>query len=83
MMKLKSTVFILFLSTFLLAGCEGGNAEVPEPSREACTGDEYQKIFGEIVNDNARREFEDACRSYQVEEEVREWEFKASPKDDF
>lgn len=78
---MKSSVFrMLAVITFLLAGCEEAT---PEPSKATCTGDAYRQILSEIGNEAKSEAFAEECGSFRNAEEMRDWEFKPSPKDDF
>ena len=70
---------ILFVLAAFLVGC--GQEAMPESNAATCSPDVFQKVISELRNENNRKAFTEACRSFEKSQVMREWEFKPSSPD--
>jgi entry exclusion lipoprotein TrbK len=65
----------------LLAGC--GKEKMPEPNAATCAPDAFQAALNEMRSEANRTAFTEECRAFQKAKQMRQWEFKPSPKDNY
>ena len=78
---MKKYLFVLVVAAALLAGC--GQGKVPEPSAVICASDALQETLNEMRSEANRIAFTEECRAFQKANQMRQWEFKPSPKDNY
>ncbi|WDM77487.1 entry exclusion lipoprotein TrbK (plasmid) [Xanthomonas sp. NCPPB 1638] len=64
-----------------LAGC--GDDAMPEPNAATCKPPTYQQALSEIKSEAKRAAFIEECKAFQKAQDMRKWEFKPSPADNF
>lgn len=77
-----SNLFFIVLTLFcvFLTGCERTTIEA---DKITCHEDNYEKSLSEIKDKNLQEIFISKCNSIKKSKEMREWEFKSSPEDNF
>ena len=74
-------LFTAAVAVLLLAGCE--QERMPEPNAATCAPDAFQAALNEMRSEANREAFTEECRAFQKAKQMRQWEFKPSPKDDY
>jgi len=73
-----------FLVPLLMAGCLiGCNESTPEPNAASCGPALYSKTLNAFHDKSQKSAFAEACRSFQKANDMRTWDYKPSPADDF
>lgn len=78
---MKKNLFLLVAAAVLLAGC--GQERMPEPNAATCAPDAFQAALNEMRSEANRSAFTEECRTFQKAKQMRQWEFKPSPKDNY
>lgn len=78
---MKKNLFVLVIAAALLAGC--GQERVPEPNAATCAPDAFQAALNGMRSEANRIAFTEECRAFQKAKQMRQWEFKPSPKDNY
>jgi entry exclusion lipoprotein TrbK len=81
---MKKNLFILVAAAaaaVLLTGC--GQERMPEPNAATCAPDAFQAALNEMRSEASRIAFTEECRAFQKAKQMRQWEFKPSPKDNY
>lgn len=78
---MKKSLFILMTAAVLLAGC--GQERMPEPNAATCAPEAFQAVLNEMRSEANRTAFTEECRAFQKAKQMRQWEFKPSPKDNY
>lgn len=65
----------------LLAGC--GQEEIPEPTAQSCMPDAQLRALNGLRNEESRKAFIEECKAFEKAKQMRQWEFKPSPKDNY
>lgn len=78
---MKKILFTAAVAMLLLAGCE--QERMPEPNAATCTPDAFQAALNEMRSEANRAAFAEECRAFQKAKQMRQWEFKPSPKDNY
>lgn len=78
---MKKNLFILVAVAALVAGC--GQERMPEPNAATCAPEAFQAALNEMRSEANRTAFTEECRAFQKAQQMRQWEFKPSPKDDY
>lgn len=78
---MKKNIFILVAVAALLAGCE--QERMPEPNATTCAPDAFQAALNNMRSEANRTAFTEECRALQKAKQMRQWEFKPSPKDNY
>lgn len=78
---MKKILFTAAVAMLLLAGCE--QERMPEPNATTCTPDAFQAALNEMRSEANRAAFAEECRAFQKAKQMRQWEFKPSPKDNY
>ncbi len=55
----------------------------PKPNAATCAPDAFQAALNEMRSEANREAFTEECRAFQKAKQMRQWEFKPSPKDDY
>ncbi|HEQ1688474.1 TPA: entry exclusion lipoprotein TrbK [Pseudomonas aeruginosa] len=74
-------LFTAAVAVLLLAGCE--QERMPEPNAATCAPDAFQAALNEMRSEANRAAFTEECRAFQKAKQMRQWEFKPSPKDNY
>jgi len=74
-------LFTAAVAVLLLAGCE--QERMPEPNAATCAPDSFQAAMNEMRSEANRAAFTEECRAFQKAKQMRQWEFKPSPKDNY
>ncbi|MBY6346467.1 entry exclusion lipoprotein TrbK [Providencia rettgeri] len=74
-------LFTAAVAVLLLAGCE--QERMPEPNAATCAPDAFQAALNEMRSEANRAAFTEECRAFQKARQMRQWEFKPSPKDNY
>ncbi len=56
---------------------------MPDPTAATCAPDAFQAALNEMRSEANREAFTEECRAFQKAKQMRQWEFKPSPKDDY
>ena len=78
---MKKNIFILVAVAALLSGCE--QERMPEPNAATCAPDAIQATLNNMRSEANRTAFTEECRALQKAKQMRQWEFKPSPKDNY
>lgn len=78
---MKNSLFTLVLSILVLSGC--GQERRPEPNAAICAPAAFQAALNEMRSEANRTAFTEQCKAFQKAKQMRQWEFKPSPKDDY
>ena len=78
---MKKIFFTTAATLLLLAGCE--QERMPEPNAATCAPDAFQAALNEMRSEANREAFTEECRAFQKAKQMRQWELKPSPKDDY
>lgn len=78
---MKKNLFILMTAAVLLVGC--GQEKMPEPNAATCAPEAFQAALNEMRSEANRTAFTEECRAFQKAKQMRQWEFKPSPKDNY
>lgn len=74
-------LFTAAVAVLLLAGCE--QERMPEPNAATCAPDAFQAALNEMRSEANRAAFTEECRAFQKAKQMRQWEFKPSPEDNY
>ena len=74
-------LLVLVIVAASLSGCE--QEKVPEPSAAMCTPDAFYAALNEMHSEASRTAFTEECKVFQKANQLRQWQFKPSPKDNY
>ena len=74
-------LFTAAVAVLLLAGCE--QERMPEPNAATCAPDAFRAALNGMRSEANRADFTEECRAFQKAKQMRQWEFKPSPKDNY
>ena len=78
---MKKGLLILSTAAVFLTGC--GQERMPEPNAATCAPEAFQTALNEMRSEASRTAFTEECRAFRKAKQMRQWEFKPSPKDNY
>lgn len=78
---MKKGLLILGIAAVFLTGC--GQERMPEPNAATCAPEAFQTALNEMRSEANRTAFVEECRAFVKAKQMRQWEFKPSPQDNY